>query len=77
MNNLLMQMSNTLRRGGNPVNMLRQMAGRDPRMNQFMSMVDGKSPAQLRQMAENVAKERGLDINEVARSMGFVIPSER
>ena len=40
-------------------------------------MMNGKSPAQLEQMARNMAKERGTTIEDVARSLGIVIPSNR
>ena len=42
-----------------------------------MEMTRGKTPQQMRQMAENMAKERGLDLNDVARQLGITIPSER
>ena len=53
--------------------MMHQMAGNDPRMRQFMQMVNGKNPQQLRQMAENVAKERGTTLQAVAQQMGIPI----
>lgn len=51
--------------------MMQQMAGNTPQMRQFMQMVNGKSPRQLRQMAENVAKERGTSLQAVAQQMGI------
>jgi hypothetical protein len=29
-------------------------------------MIDGKSESQLKEMAENIAKERGIDLNQFA-----------
>jgi len=61
--------------GGDPMSMLQQMS--DPRSRQAMSMLQGKSPAQLQQMAINMAKERGTTVEAVARSLGIQIPSQR
>lgn len=71
MNNPLAAMAQLAKTGGNPMQMIRQMAGQDPRMRQFMQMVNGKSPQQLRQMAENMAKERGTTVEEIARNLGI------
>ena len=72
-NNPMMAMINAARNGNNPMQMMHQMAGNDPLMRQFMQMVNGKSPQQLRQMAENVAKERGTTLQAVAQQMGVTI----
>lgn len=77
MNNPLMAMLNALRSGGNPMALIQQMAMQNPEMRQFMQMVQGKSTAQLKQMAENMAKERGVSINDVARQLGITIPSDK
>lgn len=74
--NPVLQLVSMARSGGNPMAMLQQMAGSDPRIGQFWGMINGKSAQQLRQMAENVAKERGLDMNEVARSLGMTLPEK-
>lgn len=77
MNNPLDQIMNAFRSGGNPMAIAQQMAAANPTMRQFMQMVNGKSPQQLRQMAENMAKERGVTINDVARQLGIAVPSDR
>lgn len=77
MNNPMMAMVNAMRNGGNPMTLVQQMAAQNPQMRQFMHMVQGKSPDQLRQMAENVAKERGVSLNDVARQLGITVPSDK
>ena len=77
MNNLLNMMVNATRRGGTPTAIARNMAATNPQMRQFYNMVNGKSTAELKQMAENMAKERGVSINDVARQLGITIPSDR
>ncbi len=66
-----------LRNGGNPKALMQSVAANNPAMQQFMRMIDGKSPDQLRQMAENMAKERGISLNDVARNLGITIPSDK
>lgn len=71
MNNPLMGLINLARNGGNPMMLMQQMARRDPRAQQAMQMVHGKTPEQLKQMAENMARERGTTVEQIARSMGL------
>ena len=71
MNNSLAAMVQIAKRGGNPMQMAQQMAMSDPRMKAYMNMVNGKSPQELRQMAENMAKERGTTVEAVAQSLGL------
>lgn len=75
-NNPLMQLVSMARSGGNPMAMLQQMAGQDPRIGQFVNMVNGKSPQQLRQIAENMAKERGINLEELAQQLGMQVPGK-
>lgn len=62
------------RNGGNPMQMLQQMAGQNPQAAQAMRLIQGKNPQQLRQIAENMAKERGVDLDQMARQMGLTLP---
>lgn len=51
--------------------MLNQMIQSDPRARQAMQMLQGKSPRELEQMARNMAKERGVSIEDVMRQLGL------
>lgn len=66
-----------LRRGINPNAILAQAAQRDPRVAQIMNITRTKSNAEMRQYAENLAKDRGVDLDTFARSMGITLPSDR
>lgn len=70
--NTIMQLAQLARGGGNPLQALQQIAGRDPRMSAAYTMLQGKSPQQLRSMAQNMAKERGVDIPALARQLGLM-----
>lgn len=71
MNNPMMQLVQMMRNGQNPMQMMEQWAQKDPRMGQAMSMIRGKSPQQLEQMARNMAKERGIDLDMMRRQLGI------
>ena len=66
-----------LRSGGDLFAALMQMARSNPQVNQVMTMLNGKTPAQQKTIAENMAKERGLNLEDVMRQMGLQIPSDR
>lgn len=77
MNNPMFSLMQAMQSGKNPNFLLQQMAQGDPRVRQIMDMTRGKNPQQLRQMAENMAKERGMNIDDIARQLGITIPSNR
>jgi adenosine/AMP kinase len=77
MNNPVTQMMQLMQAGKNPNAVLQMLAQNNPQVRQVMGMINGKNPAQLEQMARNMARERGTTIEDVARSMGIQIPSNR
>lgn len=60
------------RRGGNPVQLMQQMAGGSPQIAQALQIINGKSPQQLQQIATNMARERGLDVSQIMQGLGLV-----
>ena len=70
MNNPIAMLLNIARSGGNPMAAMQQMANNNPQMRQAMQMMQGKSPAELQQMAQNIARERGIDLNDFIRNLG-------
>lgn len=71
MNNPMQTIMSMMRSGGNPAQIMLSMAQQDPRVGQAMQMIQGKSPQELRSMAENVARERGIDLNAFVQQFGF------
>lgn len=51
------------------MSVLQQAFGNNPMFGNAMSMVQGKNPAQLEQIARNLAKERGVNIDDMLRQM--------
>lgn len=72
--NPLMMLMNAMHNGGNPMTLMQQMAGQNPQVAQAMRLIQGKNSRQLRQTAENMAKDRGVDLDQMARQMGITLP---
>ena len=52
--------------------MLQKMQAQNPqKFNQVMQMISGKSDAQQKEMFQNLAKERGIDVNQFASQFGI------
>lgn len=73
-NNPLFAIVQAARGGGNPMQLLQQMAGRTPQGTQFMQMIQGKNGQQMRSIAENMAKERGVSLEQIAQQFGLQLP---
>ena len=73
-NNPLMSIIQAARGGGNPMALIQQMAGRSPQGGQLMQMIQGKTGPQMRAIAENMAKERGVSLDQVAQQFGLQLP---
>lgn len=71
MNNPMMQLVSMMRQGGNPMQILQNMAAQNPQAAQAMQIIQGKSPEQLKQIATNMAKERGTTVEQVMRNLGI------
>ena len=39
--------------------------------NRAMQMIQGKNDSQLKEIAQNIAKERGIDLSEFANQFGI------
>lgn len=74
MTNPFMMAMQMARNGKNPMQVFQSMAMQNPQMAQAMKMIQGKNPQQLRTVAENMAKERGINLEQMAQSMGLQLP---
>lgn len=70
----IMQLVQIAQSGGNPMQMLTSMAQTNPQIGQVMQMVNGKTPAELQRMVYDTAKQRGVDVNQLARQLGIRLP---
>ena len=71
MNNPVIALVQAMQRGQNPINLMQQFAGNDPRMGQFMQMIQGKTPQEIRSVTQNVASELHVDLNQMLRDLGI------
>lgn len=69
MNEILMMLIQILRSGGNPMQAVASMAKGNPVMQQGANMIAGKSPEQVEQIARNMAKQRGVNIDEMLQQL--------
>ena len=68
MNNPMIQAAMS---GASAMQFLQQMAGQNPMVSHAMSLIQGKNTEQLQQIAENMARQRGTTIEEIARQYGL------
>ena len=67
----VMQIIRLYKSGGNPMQILSQMAQSNPQMGQAMQMLQGKSPQQIQQMVQTMADQNGIDLNALAKQFGL------
>lgn len=58
-------------KGGNPMPAIGRMTGSNPIIGQGYQMMNGKSPAEVEQMARNMAQQRGVNVDDMIRQMGL------
>lgn len=73
MNNPTMAMLQMAMSGISPIRYLQQRMGQNPQIAQAMNLIQGKTPEQLHQIADNMAKQRGTTVEEIARQYGLSI----
>lgn len=60
--------------GVNPNQLAMQLARQNPAVQQAMQIMNGRTPAQIRDMAFQMARQQGIDLNMIARNMGIQLP---
>lgn len=63
-----------MKSGKDPRQAIQKMASQNPQFNQTLKLIQGKTPDQLRETAENMAKQRGIDLNNLANQLGVKLP---
>lgn len=72
----MMQALNQLRNQPNPLGIMRAMYGDNPQFQQAVNMAQGKTPEQLKQTAENLARTKGVNFEEIIntfKNAGFPV----
>ena len=60
-----------IRSRGNPGPVIKGMMQQNPQLKAAMEMLDGKNQQQQMTMLENMAREQGTTLQEVAQRMGL------
>ena len=69
-----MELMQMVRGSANPMQTLMSMSRRNPQLQQVMQMVNGKTPDQMRNIAYDVARQKGVDLPALAQQMGIKLP---
>ena len=70
----IMQLANLARAGQNPMGLIQQLSGQNAPIIQGLNLNQNKNEAQLRTMAQNLAKERGIDLNQMESAQNLTLP---
>lgn len=76
MNNPVMSMIQMAMGGMSPMQYLQQRMGQNPQIAQAMNLIQGKTPEQLHQIADNMAKQRGTTVEEIAQQYGIPLKNQ-
>lgn len=71
-NNPMQMIMNQFMGGMSPMAILDRMGG--PQVQQAKQIIGGKNEKQLREIANNMARQRGVDLNALAQQLGMQIP---
>lgn len=69
-----MQILQAVQNGANPNQLIMQLSQQNPAFRQAMQAVNGKTPDQIRDMAYQMARQRGVDLAQFAQQMGVPLP---
>ncbi len=67
------QMLQMFRNSNNPMAVVRQMASKNPQMQQLLNNIQNKSPMELEQYARNLAQSKGIDLKQYLGQYGLFI----
>lgn len=62
--------------GGNPQQLLQQLAGQNPQAKTVLDMMQAGNSQGLKEMALNMAKERGTSVEDIAKQLGLEVPKQ-
>ena len=65
------KLAKSLQDGGNPIQVLQQMAPNNPQMQMGLKIAQQQGPKGIEQYARNMCKERGINPDDMLRQMGL------
>ena len=70
----IFQMMQMVQQAGNPMGLMQQFAGQNPLMSRAMQMGQDKSPEQIQNIVRNLAKQKGMNdeqLNQFLNQFGL------
>lgn len=69
-----MQLVQMIQRGANPNQIVGQLIQQHPAVRQAAQFMNGKTPQQIQRQVQQMAAQRGVDLNQLARNLGIQLP---
>lgn len=69
-----MQLIQMLQNGVNPNQLVNQLIQRNPAFRQAAQFMNGKTPQQIQQEVQQMAQQRGVDLNQLSKQLGIKLP---
>ena len=69
-----MQVIQMLQNGMNPTVIANQLIQRNPAFRQAAQFMNGKTPQQIQQEVQQMAQQRGIDLNQLSKQLGIKLP---
>lgn len=63
-----------LQNGINPNQIMSQMIQQNPTVRQAAQFMNGKTPQQIKNEVQQMAKQRGINLDQLAKQLGIRIP---
>lgn len=73
MNNQIQQIFQAVQNGANPNAIVMQLARNNPVFQRALQMTNGRTPEQILGMAQQMAQQRGVNLNQLAQQLGIPI----
>lgn len=70
-NNPIMMLVNMMKNGGNPQALVQQMMGQNKEFSNIVNSLNGKDQSQVNQMIANAAKEKNVNLKDLADQLGM------
>ena len=71
---MVRQIFQAVQGGADPNQLIMQLAQNNPLFRNAMQIANGRTPEQIYGMATQMAQQRGIDLNQLARQLGVQLP---
>lgn len=75
--NPLIEMMWRMQQGVRPQQIVGTLAKQNPQMQSFYQLIDGKNAEQLQATAQNIAQQKGIDLNQLQNELSGMMQHNR